>query len=196
MKKIYYVTSNVYKYKLAVNILKNIGLDKKIKLQHLNLACPEIQDQDVENIALYSARWAAKEIGQPVITSDTGFCIEALNNFPGPFVKYVNNWLTARDILLLLGNNKNRKAYFIDAMAYVDQNGLEKVFFSKTIGKIIQKESEIDLLAKKNGWTMDTIFIPQGFTKVLSKINEKDKLKAWNTDRWVKLKYFLNKLKK
>lgn len=190
MKQVYYVTANIYKYKIAVSIFKKIGLDKTIKLNHLNLSCPEIQDGDVKNIALYSARWASTETGKSVICSDSGFAIEALNNFPGPFIKYINNWLTAKDILRMLGDKKNRKAFFIDALAYVDQNGAEKVYWSKTVGKIVNKESEIDLSKRKKGWIMDTIFIPKGFTKVLSKLNETEKLKAWNTDRWVKLKFF------
>ncbi len=37
MESIFYITNNIYKYKIAVNTLKNIGLNKKIKLERLTV---------------------------------------------------------------------------------------------------------------------------------------------------------------
>ena len=196
MKEIYYVTTNSYKYKIAVSIFKDNGLDKIIKLNRLNISCPEIQDEKVENIALYSARWAAKKTGKTVITSDSGFSIVALKNFPGPFVKYINNWLSPKDIISLLKNKSNKKAFFIDALAYADQSGNEKVFCSRTYGQIIEKYIDNGCTEKSGGWSVDSIFIPRGFTKVISKLNNSDKLKVWNISRWLKFKNYIKKNEK
>lgn len=197
MKNIFFVTTNAYKYEIAVNILKNLRLDNNsIKLKNLNISCPEIQDEKVRNVALYSAKWASEKINQPVITSDSGFFIPALNNFPGPFVKYINKWLTARDIVKLLGNSKNRQAYFIDALAYVDPHGREAVFQSKTAGRIIEHIPANSFKKNNHGWSVDSIFIPDGYEKPLSELNGKERLEVWNKERWIKLKKFLDKYEK
>lgn len=62
----------------------------------------EIQDTNIENIATKSALMAAKILNQPVIKTDVGFEIEALNGFPGAFGKYIFNQIGIEGILKLL----------------------------------------------------------------------------------------------
>ena len=69
-----------------------------INLIGTKLETPEIQDTNVEIIAGYSAQYAANKLGKPVVKTDAGYYIEALNGFPGPFIKYINQWLTLRNL--------------------------------------------------------------------------------------------------
>jgi XTP/dITP diphosphohydrolase len=184
-KEIYYVTTNAHKFKIAENFFAVSGLSKKIKIKHKLLECPEIQEQSLDKIALFSARWAAKIIKKPVITSDCGFVIESLGGFPGPFVKYINNWLVPDDILKIMKNKNNRRAYFIDALAYAEPNGLEKVFSCKTYGRLASKPA---IKAKS---TVDSLFIPNNYNKPLEQLNEEEKINVWNTSRWRKFEKFI-----
>jgi len=80
-----YVTGNDTKFEVALKTFSNTG----IALLQKSLSTPEIQSKSVQEVAMYSARWASKELDKPVIVTDAGFYIEALNGFPGPFIKFV-----------------------------------------------------------------------------------------------------------
>ena len=85
-KEIIMVTGNAGKYKIA----KDIFIEKGLNLIQEKIETPEIQSYNVEDVSAYSALYAAKELNKPVIKSDVGYFIPALNGFPGPFVKYIN----------------------------------------------------------------------------------------------------------
>lgn len=83
--KIIFVTENKHKLEIAQKVLGLYDID----VENINLGVDEVQDTDIENIAVKSAISAAKILNQPVIKTDVGFEIEALNGFPGAFGKYV-----------------------------------------------------------------------------------------------------------
>jgi XTP/dITP diphosphohydrolase len=128
-KTLIYVTSNELKFKVARKSLQNSG----ISLERSSLPTPEIQSSRVEEIAEWSAIWACQHLNQPVVVTDVGYYIEALNGFPGPFIKYVNNWFTAEDYLNLLQGKSNRKAIIQDCLAYCSPNE-KPVFLTRSIG--------------------------------------------------------------
>ena len=49
-----------------------------------------------------------EKLERPVIKSDVGYFIEALNGFPGPFLRYINDYLTSEEILKLMEDKENR----------------------------------------------------------------------------------------
>ena len=89
MKEIVMATGNVGKWEIARDIFKNYNLT----LTQEKVETPEIQASTVEEVSLYSAKYASDKLNKPVIKSDVGYYIEELGGFPGPFVKFVNNML-------------------------------------------------------------------------------------------------------
>lgn len=171
--RINYVTTNSYKFELARKFFEDV---EGIELVQYDQETPEIQEDSVEKIAASSALWAAKEIGEPAVAMDVGFCINALNGFPGPFVKYINKWLQPNDILRLMDGKEDRSAYFVDALAYATPDGKTKVFTVKTEGIIVRAEGLPD-----TDWTVDAVFVPNGYTKTLAEMDEAEKSRVWSS---------------
>ncbi len=131
-KIIFFVTDNYYKFQAAKVALKNTG----ISLIQKKIEVPEIQDESVEKIAAFSANWAANILRKPVIVSDGGCYIEALNGFPGPFIKYINKWLSPEDLLKIMSGKKNRRVVWISCVAYCEPNKKPIVDIEKYNGKL------------------------------------------------------------
>lgn len=182
MKSLIYVTGNSYKFETAKEILNksNISLIQK------DIDTPEIQSTEVEEIAKYSAKWAAEKLNHPVLVTDGGFYIEALNGFPGPFIKYINKWLTSDQILKLMEGIQNRKIIVKECLAYCEPGNEPKTFTSILEGKIALQKG------KSGRTSINEIFIPDGLDKVESEIENKDMLKFWSKfDYWTKfVKFF------
>ena len=182
MQEITYITGNKLKFVVAQKMLEPF----EIRLVHQKLETPEIQSTDVGEVALYSAKWASELLKKPVIVTDAGYYIEALNGFPGPFIKYINQWLTSADILKLMDGQKNRKVEARDGLAYCEPGKEPVVFFDVFKGTI-------SLSAGKKGMTpINEVFIPEGYDKVESDIGWEEMLKFWsNRQGWPKLAEYL-----
>lgn len=179
--RITYVTGNKYKIELAQRILGPLGVEVLQK----KIYCPEIQDDKIENVSKFSAKYAANELQVPVIKNDSGLIIEALNGFPGPYTAYVEDTLTEEGILKLMSGIENRQAYFVEVISYCEPNEEPISFISKTLGEIsLEKKGEF-------GWSYDRIFIPKGETKTLAQFNDDERWKFWTDDAYIQLKTFL-----
>jgi XTP/dITP diphosphohydrolase len=153
-KVAFFVTGNVHKFNEARRALAKY----KISTAMLNLETVEIQDDNLENIARVSAIDAAKKSNLPVFVEDAGLFITALNGFPGPYSSYVYRTMGTRGILKLMGNEKNRDAYFLSAVAFStpqDQSD-PKTFVGRIEGRITHEEKG------KQGFGYDPIFEPLG----------------------------------
>ena len=182
--KITYVTGNKYKIELAQRILGPLGIEVCQK----KIYCPEIQDNNIENVSKFSAKYAANELQTPVIKNDSGLIIDALNGFPGPYTAYVEDTLTEDGILKLMQGKENRKAYFVEVISYCEPNKEPISFVSKTEGTIaLEKRGEF-------GWSYDRIFIPIGEIKTLAEFNDDERWRFWSDDAYLQLKEFLENL--
>jgi XTP/dITP diphosphohydrolase len=151
-----------------------------------DLDAPEIQSERVEDVAIYAGEWACSRLGEPVVVTDAGFYIEALNGFPGPFVKYVNQWLTAQDLLDLMRGKDDRQVVTRDCLAYC-QPGEEPVVFS---GSYSGRVATVP--GNGEGRPMELIFIPEGYTVPVSDFSTEERLAFWSqADVWVQLRQFL-----
>lgn len=112
-----FVTTNSMKFDIARAYFE--GLGDAFELKQLPIELPEIQAETVEDVAIYAAREAVNVVGEACVVGDSGFCIEALGGFPGPFLKYANNWLGASGYLNLLRGEANRRAYFEELLEIV-----------------------------------------------------------------------------
>ncbi len=157
MMKIRFATSNPYK----VSEGNVVGAGFGIEYVQLKEPYPEIRDEDVSRVAEEGARFVFDRINKPVIVEDTGLFIEALNGFPGSFSAFVFGKLGNNGILKLLGEVENRKAEFISAVGYCNQEGV-RVFKGSVKGLIADRKKGM------GGFGYDPIFIPAGQKKTFA----------------------------
>ena len=186
MPTLTFVTTNPHKFAVAQQFFRDAGLLDKIELQQYALETPELQADTVQEVAASSAKWVAEKLGQSVVVADAGLAIHALNGFPGPYQKYLNQTLTPEDVLAMLHNKEDRTADFIDALAYYDPTTkVNKDFTSITKGSIAVQP------AQQDGSTVDRLFVPDGYNMPLAAMEETERTKVWNMDRWRQLVEFL-----
>jgi XTP/dITP diphosphohydrolase len=187
MNKIYYITSNPLKFQIAKIALASCD----VILEQTNIETPEIQSFDVVEIASFSAKWASRELDKPVALTDAGYFIEALNGFPGPFIKYINKWLTSDDLLRLMKGISNRNVIVKTCLAYCEPNQEPVIFTSSISGSI----AENAVKTNKGGTPINEVFIPSGYKMVESQLTKDDVLEFYSKleTYWEKLAIYLSK---
>jgi XTP/dITP diphosphohydrolase len=158
-------------------ILEPLG----VKVNHIKMDTTEIQADDVEDVAKYSAKEASEKLKCSVLKNDTGIFIEALNGFPGPYTHYVDDTLGEDAILKLMEGVENRRAYFKESLAYCEYGKEPVVFNGITYGTIAKEKSGT------YGWCWDFIFIPDGVEKTLGNYKDEERWLLWSQDGYKKL---------
>lgn len=177
MKTIYFVTGNVGKMQEVKKLCE--GAD--IHIQQVEYPYPELQCDDIGEIARHGAQDAANHLGKRIIVEDAGLFISALNGFPGPYSSYVFKTLGNEGILKLMAGIKNRKACFKSAVGYCEPNG-DAVTFSGAVDGEIARE-----IKGEHGFGYDPIFIHDGKTFGELATEEKNKV----SHRYRALKKFI-----
>ena len=170
MKTITYLTTNQYKFKEAQLIFEDkYGLDIEIKNPDFEIY--EIQAETCGEVAAFSAKYAADQLGVPCLKSDTGLYIDALGGLPGPYNHYFDVQIGAERFLELFKNETNRRARIEHCFAYCEPGGEPKVFKGECFGTIaMEKRGEY-------GRWHDFFFIPDGETRTLAEIGDEDPAK-------------------
>ena len=146
----------------------------------------EIQADSVEEVAKYSAKWASEQLKCNVVKNDTGIMIDELGGFPAAYTHYVQDTLGEKGVLKLMKGVENRKAKFVQALAFCEYGKEPIVIVSKREGEIaLEKSGEY-------GWSWDFIFIPKGQTKTMGNFKDEDRWNLWNTTGYLKLAEYLN----
>lgn len=100
---------------------------------------------------------------------DTGFSIDALNGFPGPYAAYVLHTIGNQGILKMMKETENRDAHFTTVIAFADEQGIRD--FSGTIhGRVIT------VPRGSGGFGYDPIFEWEGRTLAELPMQEKNKI--------------------
>lgn len=189
MSKLTFVTGNKAK---ARDTQKILGFPIIVK----NAELDEIQELDLEKVAVHKVLQAYRKFKTPVFIDDVGFYIKAWNNFPGPFIKWILKAGEGNASLLLkmLEGEKQRQADAKLVVAYHDGNNIH-IFLGKITGVVSDK-----IRGENNfsfGW--DSIFIPDGFDKTFAEMTFEEKSKISHRRKALdKFKKFLdsqNKLK-
>ena len=184
MTELTYVTGNKFKIFSAKQKLEPLGIAVNAK----DINCPEIQADSIEEVAIYSSTYACEELKQAVLKMDSGLIIPALNNFPGPYTKYVEQTITEDGILKLMEGKTNRDAYFLEVLSFKEPGKEVKLFYTKTEGKIaLEKEGEY-------GWGYDHIFIPNGKDKPLACFDDAERASLWESSGYEQLAEYLKTL--
>lgn len=182
MKEITYVTGNWAKVASAKQFLEPLGF----KINNVKMDTIEIQADTMEEVAKYSAKYASDKLKTSVLKNDSGLVIPALNGFPGPYTKYVEETLGEDGVLKLMENITDRYAYFVESLAYCEYGKEPIVITCKTEGEIaLEKSGEY-------GWSWDFIFIPKGQTKTMGTFKDEDRWDLWNNTAYLKLAEYLN----
>lgn len=130
MTTINFITSNKGKIAALERALKteNAG-EVEVVAQDLNLLEPQFDT--VKEVSLYKAQRAFEMLQKPVLVEDGGFCIAALNDFPGVYTKYAIKTIGANGIIKLLEGVEDRQARFISYATYIDAAGEVRQFERK-----------------------------------------------------------------
>lgn len=149
---VHFATTNKNKFEEAARIVAIYG----IQLRLLTLKKHEIQSDSLAEIAEASAReFVIKQRIRAVLAEDSGFFVDALKGFPGPYSSYIFKKIGSRGVLKLLGNASNRKASFKASVAYCEIQRAP-VSFTGVINGIVAREPK-----GTSGFGYDPIFIPK-----------------------------------
>ncbi len=136
MRKIVFVTGNKGKFGEIKEILKVKDIEV---IQNMD-GYPELQENDLEPIAAYGAKWASEKLGIPVMVDDSGLFIKALNGFPGPYSAFAEEKLGNKKVLRLMEDEDDRTAIFKSVIGYCEPGGEPEVFTGTVEGKISFEE--------------------------------------------------------
>ena len=126
INEIFFCSANVGKYEHLLLNTQHIGLIKITQKDDLDIIEPQLNT--IEEIALYKAQHAYKKLKKPVIVQDSGLIIKELQDFPGPYTKYVSKTIGCKGILKLLEGSNDRSCGFHACLVFIDQNGTSHIF--------------------------------------------------------------------
>lgn len=180
MKTIYFVSGNPIKYKYFSQEVQIDG----VVFEPLKIDVPEIQAHDNKTIAEFAAEWVANKENMAVIKEDVGLYIKGLHNFPGPFLRYAEEWFSAKDMLTMLEDGKDREAYWEFAVSYCEPGKKPVSFSTISRGRIALEP------AGESGFIVDKIFIPEGENKTFAELLDDNNFHR-NGEHYVSLRNYL-----
>jgi len=135
-----------------------LGTNHKVS----TLDIPEIQSLDLDEILIHKAREAYRKIKKPILVEDISFEIHALNDLPGPFIKFFLRTLGTEGTVKLLEKAKTDTTVTAGVAIY---DGRKLKIFKGQINGTLSKKNR-----GKYGFGFDKIFIPKGYTKTLAQM--------------------------
>ena len=180
------VTSNLGKVEELTYILKPFGH----KASQLNVECPEIQATTLEEVVDFGLDWlGAKKVQTPFIIDDAGIFVEALENFPGVYSRYVYDTIGLQGVLKQMESIVDRVTSFKCVLGLMLEDGSKHKFVGECKGNLIHEMRGI------GGFGYDPIFIPDDYDKTFSELSPEEKNDVSHRGRAMKkLVDFLSKL--
>lgn len=126
MTELTFLTGNAGKMALAQSVIPTYG----ITLRQADIDLPEIQSLDVAEVARHAISAGYQTMQCPVFKSDAGYYVEALNGFPGALVKFINQSLTANQLINLMHGQENRRVWIRECLSYKAEAGQEIQLFT------------------------------------------------------------------
>jgi non-canonical purine NTP pyrophosphatase (RdgB/HAM1 family) len=153
-----FLTGNAKKIDTANKVLFQFNINVVgIKTNYIDFNCSEIEKSIEHGLLL-----AADSIEGYIIASKVGYFIDSLNGFPGFHSDYVNNTLSAEQILKMMSGVNNRHFKVKTCLGLYDYKSNTCVYFYSEKSGIISKKPE------GVGTTLDRIMIRDGQSKVQS----------------------------
>lgn len=177
--KITLVTGNKFKAQETEQILDTPLVTSNIELD-------EIQELNLEKVALHKLNQAYKLLKKTVMIDDVSFEVDAWNGFPGPLIKWILKVGDGPKVLLkMLEGEKNRKAVARLAIGFHDGKK-SHLFFGQSTGTIAHE------IRGENGFGWDRVFVPDGYNETFAEMDIKLKNSiSHRADALTKFKVFL-----
>lgn len=148
-----FVTGNKKKAEEVERILASGSTDFPFQIQNHKVDLPELQGDPVD-IAKEKAALAAKNVNGAVITEDTSLCFSALNDLPGPYIKWFLDKNGLEGLNDMISFSEDKSGYAQTVVAYCAGPGEDVFTFDgRTLGTIVRPRGSLDF-----GW--DPIFQP------------------------------------
>lgn len=160
--KMYFVTGNENKYQEILNYIPG--------LQQLSIFdLPEIQHLDINEIIKYklmTAKPLVQHEDSIIIVEDTGLYLKALNDFPGPLIKFLLKSINNNGIYDLCNKYGKYDASATTVFGLYDSKSDRLNYFSSTItGRICAPIGN-------SGFGWDQIFVPLGATQSYAQMKD------------------------
>ncbi|MDA8618870.1 RdgB/HAM1 family non-canonical purine NTP pyrophosphatase [Candidatus Pelagibacter bacterium] len=173
MKKILIGTHNRGKFKEIAHLISKKY--KKISPVSLKIKSPKETGKTFVSNSKLKANFFSKYVNYPVISDDSGLCIQALKGKPGIHSarlakKHGSFFQAMKFILKKLKKKKIRKATFVCSLSYKDKDKIINVE-GRLKGKISTK------IIGKNGFGYDPIFIPFNEKITFGQMSKKKKIR-------------------
>ena len=174
MKKILIGTHNAGKFREIGYLLTKRY--KKISPTSLKIKIPKETGKTFVSNSKLKVNFFSKYVNYPVISDDSGLCIQALRGKPGIYSarlakKHGSFFKAMKFILKKMKNKKNRKATFVCSLSYKKNNGKIVSAEGRLKGKISNK------IIGKMGFGYDPIFIPLKKKKTFGQMLKSKKIK-------------------
>ena len=166
MNTVLFATSNQEKLLIA----KTVGAKFNLQIKQAVINIDEIQGEDPALIIKDKAKRAYQCLSKSVVVSDDLWSIPALNGFPGPYMKSINKWFKAEDLIRLMDGVKNRTIILQQYLAYYDGSNM-KIFSNNIFGKIIDEPRGHN----ENSPCMSVIILNDDNGKTIAQVFENDK---------------------
>lgn len=173
MKKIYFLTTNNFKFAQFMSVVNSLGFNK-YAFEQLNEETVEIQAENNEQVANYSSQWAANKFKLPIIKEDVSFYIAALDGFPGPYLSQIEKQIKSSGYLKLLQNCPNRQAHWQYSVSFC-QPGQQPIAFSAIQHGTIAKQARGEC-----GSFTDKIFVQKNESKTICELLDENMYQRHN----------------
>lgn len=167
LKQVNFVTTNRHKFKEVAELLKDVAV-----LSQYAIDIDEIQTSDPDEVILCKVLEAKKSASvDNFIVEDTSLSIEALNGFPGPFIKFMEKSMGVDGIYKAVKAQGDSMAATATTIVAYHRNGHTELFHGSVTGTIVPKDGP-------DNFGFDCIFVPNGSDKTYANMSLSEKNKV------------------
>ncbi len=165
------------------------SLTPEIDFKQLELDLTEVQSLDPKEVVTHKLNEARRQHKGELMVEDSSLCLDALNGFPGPLIKWFFKSVGKEGILNITKKFDSNKATARTMIGYFD--GKNILFFEGVT------EGTIVPLRVDNDFGFDPIFVPNGQDKAYSEMTKEEKNLVSHRGKALKKfkEYYLNKNK-
>ncbi len=171
-KPLKFVTTNPGKFHEVAGLLAPRGL----RVEQVDRAYPEVQADDLGEVASFALRWLAPDIPGDFFVDDSGLFVDPLGGFPGVYSSYAFRTLGPKGLLRLLEGGKGRDARF-ETVIGLHLGGGENLLRGSCAGNIALEPRG------SSGFGFDPIFIPEGHQRTFAEMSVEEKNKISHRGR-------------
>lgn len=159
-----FVTTNTGKFREVAGFLAPKG----IPVEQLARAYPEVQADDLGEVASFALRWLARDILGDFFVDDSGLFVGSLSGFPGVYSSYAFRTIGPGGLLRLLEGVRGRAARF-ETVIGLHLDGGENLLRGSCAGSIAPEPRG------SSGFGFDPIFIPEGHRRTFAEMSVEEK---------------------